>query len=111
MVCLLPHGSGMGGGPYRGCGPPSKSPLLPLLLVPESTTAGPYIGRGAGSPDDEPDELAPRPDDDPPPLDEVLDDPPLVDPPDDEVEEEEELEVSSFPPHATMAVAPAKTNA
>jgi hypothetical protein len=42
----------------------------------------------------------------------VLDDPPLlVDPPDDDVDEDDELDVSSFPPQATIAVAPAKTNA
>lgn len=75
-------------------------------------TAGPYIG--AGSPDDE---LVPFPEDDPPldpvPLEDAppLDDaPPLLDVPPD-AEDDDELLVSSLPPHAAIAVAPAKRRA
>jgi hypothetical protein len=54
-------------------------------------------------PDDPPDDDAPED----PPEDEVPDDPDDEPPddPDDEVEEDDELDVSSLPPHAAIAVA------
>lgn len=68
---------------------------------------------GGTAPELEPPEDEPL-EDAPPPLDDVPDDPPLVEdpedeapdePPDDDVEDDDELDVSSLPPHAAIAVA------
>src|SRR5688572_2726597 len=70
---LLPQSSGSGGGPYRGCAPPSKSPPS-IGGMPYGGTAPEVDPPDDVVPDDPPDDDVP----DVPPEDDVLDDPPEV---------------------------------